>query len=68
MPYIFDAILENTTQEHALDYARQMVWSDVEGSHTDLPLYGRHVHTVDGIGVYYDHGADYYFFTDETED
>ena len=67
MPYIFDEILDNTTEEHALDYARIMVWGEVEGRHTDWPWYRQHVDTVDGVGVYYDYGADYYFFTDETE-
>ena len=67
MPYIFDAILDNTTEEDALDYARGMVWDEAEGRHTDWPKYRRHVDTVDGIGVYYDYGADYHFFTDETE-
>ena len=68
MPYIFDAILDNTTEEHALDYARGMVWDEAEGRHTDWPRYRQRVDTVDGVGVYYDYGADYYFFTDETED
>jgi len=66
MPYIFDAILDNTTEEHALDYARGMVWDEAEGRDTDWPKYWRHVDTVDGVGVYYDYGADYYFYTDET--
>jgi len=67
MPYIYDAILDNTTEEDALDYARGMVWDEAEGRHTDWPKYRQHVDTVDGIGVYHDYGADYYFFTDETE-
>ena len=45
----------------AEDYARGMVWSEV-----DLQLqsiaYGRFVSTVDGVDIYYDFGADYYFF------
>ena len=67
MPYIFDAILSETIEEHALAYARGMVWADVEGQHTDWPKCRRHVDTIDSVGVYYDYAADYYFYTDETE-
>jgi len=67
MPYIFDAILQETTEEDALDYARGLDWSSVEGRSTDMPWYWRYIDTVNGIGVYYDYGADYYFYIDESE-
>jgi len=65
MPYIYDEILSETTEEHALEWARGMVWQEVEGRHTSMPKHWRRIETFDGIGVYYDYGADYYFFVDE---
>ena len=65
----FDAILngyETETEQGAIDYARGMVWSECEVSEQSI-AYGRYIDTVYGVGVYYDFGADYYFFTDETE-
>ncbi len=67
MPYIFDAILSETTEEHALDYARGMVWKEVEGRHTDWPKHRQYADSIDSVGIYYDYAADYYFYTDETE-
>ena len=62
----FDAILQNDeTESEALDYARGMVWSECECSEQSIAN-ARYIDTIDGIGVYYDFGADYYFFTDET--
>ena len=62
---IYDAILEGdeATEENALDYARGMVWDEVEVSEQEIK-YSKFVDTVDGIDVYYDYGADYYFFAD----
>jgi hypothetical protein len=64
---VFDAILDGyNTHEDAIDYAHGMVWSECEATEQDI-RYKDHIETVDGVGVYYDFGADYYFFTDETE-
>ena len=53
------------TNEEALDYASGMVWCEEEATeqeiyHSDL------IETIDGVGVFYNYKADYYFFTDET--
>ena len=62
----FDVILEQAeSDEDAIDYARGMVWSECEVTQQTIG-YARHIDDVDGIGVYYDYAADYYFFTDET--
>ena len=64
----FDAILdgwEAETDEDAIEYARDMVWSEVETKEQEIG-YANHIADVDGVGVYYDYGADYFFFTDET--
>ena len=65
---IFDDILEGWKVDNdrgALDYARDRVWwvIDTDKQHIHCK---RYIGTVDGIGVYYDCGGDYYFFTDET--
>ena len=62
---IYDAILEgdDATEADALDYARGMVWDEVEASEQEIK-YSQFIDTVDGIDVYYDYGADYYFFAD----
>ncbi len=64
---VYDAILDGyNTQKGAIDYARGMVWSECEATEQNIK-YADHIDIVDGVGVYYDFGADYYFFTDESE-
>ena len=67
MEYLtFDAILQSgESEDEALDYARGMVWSECEATLQNIG-YARHIETIEGIGVYYAYGADYYFFTDES--
>jgi hypothetical protein len=62
----FDATLDgcNNTEQDAIDYARGMIWCEVETTENTIS-YANHIDTIDGVGVYYDFGADYYFFTDE---
>ena len=62
---VYDAILQGdeATEANALDYARGMVWDEVEASEQEIKC-AEFVDTVDGIDVYYDYGADYYFFSD----
>ena len=50
------------TQSEATDYACG-ICSDWETSQVDkLPTYNNFIETVNGIDVYYDFGADYYFY------
>ena len=65
MMMVYDAILEGdeATEANALDYARGMVWDEVEVSEQEIK-YSQFIDTVNGIDVYYDYGADYYFFAD----
>ena len=60
---VYDAILQGVDQAEAIDYARGMVWDEVESSNQEIK-YAEFVDTVDGVDVYYDYGADYYFFAD----
>ena len=65
---VYDATLEGyNTQQDAIDYAHGMVWSECEATEQNIK-YRDYIDTIDGVGVYYDFGANYYFFTDETED
>lgn len=63
---LFNAILQNgETEQEAIDYARGFVWGECESIDTVLvPKYQRFIKSVDGIDVYYDYGADYYFFAE----
>ena len=60
---IYDVIQLGETAEEAVDMARNMVWDEVEASEQEIK-YSKFVDTVNGIDVYYDYGADYYFFVD----
>jgi hypothetical protein len=60
----FDFILEgwHGGEEEAVELAFGYDWSSVEIQPGQTIAYGRHVATCNGIEVYYDYGADYYFF------
>ena len=63
----FDAILQNgESEQDALDYAQGMVWQEIETTEQEIK-YANHIDTINGVGVYYDFGADYFFFTDEAQ-
>ena len=61
---VYDAILSETTEEDALDYARGMVWCEIEATEQEIK-YSSYVDTIGGVGVWYDYSADYFFFTEE---
>ena len=63
---LYDVILEadGYTKEDAIEYARGMVWNECEWRPGEIG-YHQHIDTVQGVGVWYDYGANYYFFTDE---
>jgi hypothetical protein len=64
---VYDTILQSVTQEEALDYARGMVWEEIETTEEKVNnCYP--IETIDGVRVFYNYLADYYFFTDETEE
>lgn len=51
----------------AIEYARGMVWCELEATEQDIK-YKRFVEEVDGVEVWYDFGADYYFFVERVVD
>lgn len=61
----YEALLDNATEEEALEYARGMVWGECETSEQNI-AYANHIDTINGVGVHYCFGADHYFYTDET--
>ena len=66
---VYDAILQgdDATEAGALEYALSMVWNEVEVSEQEIK-YSKFVDTVNGIDIYYDYGADYYFFADANKE
>ena len=68
----FDIVMESwqvPNEAALLDWVRGMVWGEVETTERNFNITNaRRIESIDGVGVYYNFGADYYFFTDETED
>ena len=63
---IFDFITEGMREDSELvDIINGMVWCEIESTYQDKPTYSRFLFALDGIGVWYDYGADYHFFTHE---
>ena len=63
---VYDTILQGGTQKEALDYARGLVWCEIEAIKQEVNnCYP--IETIDGVRVFYNYIADHYFFTDETE-
>jgi len=60
---IYDEILQESSEKAAIDYARGLVWSEVGQTEQPQPFHSNYVDTSNGIDIYYDYGADYYFFT-----
>jgi len=66
---LYDTILQGYEgEEFASDYARAFDWGSSEYQMVDsLPTNKRYIDTISGIDIYYDYGADYYFFVDSDE-
>jgi len=63
----FNVILENYEDySEVQDFARGFVWCE-EGITEQNIGYKRHEETIEGIEIWYDYGADYYFFAPEDE-
>lgn len=66
---IYDPILDGYMgKEFAMDYARGLDWGSSEYQIIAiLPKYKNYIDTVNGIDIYYDYGADYYFFVENDD-
>lgn len=62
----YDIILQGSeaTLENSIDLCHGLDWSEIEISEQNLPN-KTYQDTVNGIEIYYDHKADYYFFAPE---
>lgn len=60
----YDIILQGSeaTLENAIDLCNGLDWSEVEVSEQNLPNKS-YQDTINGIDIYYDFAADYYFFS-----
>ena len=63
----YDHILQGSdaTEENAYAHARGLDWMEIETSEESYP-HLNYIDTVNGVGIYYNYGADSYYFTDET--
>ncbi len=63
---IYDHILQDheATEENAIAHAQDFDWMETPLTEQDKPRHSQHIDTVNGIDIYYDYGADYYFFAD----
>jgi hypothetical protein len=56
------------TEEQAIEYAQGFDFSEDDKEDYSFNVhYDNYIDTVNGIDVYYNNTADYYFFTDENE-
>ncbi len=67
--YTFDMILQDgeATLENAKAFAIGFDWSECTAQWETIG-HARYEDTVNGIEIYYDYGADYYFFCPEEKD
>ena len=61
----FDYILEDSNDDDAMECARGMVWDEMETQDAPTSVYRRYIGSDNGVGVWYDYAADYYWFEDE---
>ena len=67
---IYNQILQecDSTLELAIDCVNGLDWSEIETTERDRPyLHSGYKETVNGIDIYYDYGADYYYFVDSED-
>ena len=67
---IYDFILQGdeATEENAMCATTGIDWQEIETSEINRPYtHSKYIDSNNGIDVYYDYGADYYYFVDVTE-
>lgn len=63
---IFDFILENEPSEAvAVGYAHDDFFCSMEYREMNKPTHSRYIDTVRGVEIYYDYGADYWFYAEQ---
>lgn len=63
---IYDFVMNFDTEEEAIKWANGIDWDECELRWSNMPTHSRRVTTIENANVdmYYDYGADYYFFVD----
>lgn len=63
---IFDFILQGheAIKEKAIETVQLMDFGSMERSEQDKPTHSTYIHSENGLDIYYDYGADYYFFVE----
>jgi hypothetical protein len=64
----YDLIINNVEEPEAMEYLRGFVWCECEVVEQPRPTYSRYVDEYQGVALWYDYGADYYFFEDVTDE
>ena len=66
----FDFILQGheATERNARDCINGLDWSEIPTREAQRPTHSRYIDSAQGIGIYYDYAADYFFFADEEPD
>ena len=66
---LYDAIINGYEDIDPYEYARGIDWSEVGYEIVEhLPYHHQYKDHIDGLYIYYDYGADYYFFVEEVEE
>ncbi len=50
--------------KNAIDFAQQTIFDEIETTENSTYLYCDHVETINNVEIYYNYGADYYFFVE----
>lgn len=63
---IYDFVMNFDTEEEAIEWANGIVWDECELRMSNMPTHSRCVASIENenVDLYYDYGADYYFFVD----
>jgi len=64
---LYDHILqgEEATESNAYDHARGFDFMESDITEQPRPTHSKYIDNVNGVSIWYDYGADYYFFEDD---
>lgn len=62
-PFDLSAYEGSDERDEALvEYCNGVVWGEIEVEESAKPAHSTHILTVGDVGVWYNYGADYFFF------
>ena len=59
---VYDFIIQSGSEQDAIDATFGLDWMECEATEQEIG-FKNYVDTANGIEIYYDFGADYYFFS-----